>query len=54
VLIAAISDSAYALAASTVAPRLQSSGNLGRIGAWMGASTYVGLGVATALLRRQG
>jgi len=50
VLIAAISDSAYALGASVMAPRLAGSKRLGRVGAWLGAGTYVGLGVATALV----
>ena len=53
VLIAAISDSAYALAAGSIAPRLTKSRNLGRIGAWFGGGTYVGLGIATALLGKR-
>jgi threonine/homoserine/homoserine lactone efflux protein len=49
VLIAAVSDSAYALAAGAMAPRLSSSGRTRRVGAWVAGATYVGLGVLTAL-----
>jgi threonine/homoserine/homoserine lactone efflux protein len=50
VLIAAVSDSAYALAASAIARWLMSRKQLGRLGAWLGGITYIGLGVATAFL----
>jgi len=50
VLIAAVSDSGYALAASAIAGWLTSRRRLSQLGAWLGGITYVGLGVATALL----
>ena len=50
VLIAAVSDSGYALAASAIARLLANRKGLGRFGAWLGGTTYIGLGVATALL----
>jgi threonine/homoserine/homoserine lactone efflux protein len=50
VLIAAGSDSGYALAASTIARWLKGRSQLGRLGAWLGGGTYIGLGIATALI----
>jgi len=50
VLIAAVSDSCYALAASAIAGWLTSRKGLGRFGAWFGGGTYIGLGIATALI----
>jgi threonine/homoserine/homoserine lactone efflux protein len=50
VMIAAISDSGYALAASAIARWLTSRRRLGRLGAWLGGGTYIGLGIATALI----
>ncbi len=50
VLIAAISDSAYAFAASAIARWLTSRSRLGRVGAWLGGGTYIGLGIAAALI----
>lgn len=50
VLIAAVSDSCYALAASAIARWLTSRSQLGRLGAWLGGCTYVGLGIATAFI----
>lgn len=49
VLIAAVSDSGYVLAASAIARWLTGRKRLGQLGAWLGGVTYVGLGVATAL-----
>lgn len=48
VAIAAISDTAYALLAGSVAPRLRGAG-VGRWGRWLSGGTYIGLGVLTAL-----
>jgi threonine/homoserine/homoserine lactone efflux protein len=50
VLIAAVSDSIYALAASAIARWLTRRSQLGRLGAWLGGVTYIGLGIATALI----
>jgi threonine/homoserine/homoserine lactone efflux protein len=50
VLIAAVSDSVYALAASAIARSLTGTKRLGRIGAVLGGATYMALGVATALV----
>ena len=50
VLIAAVSDSCYALAASAIAGWLTGRKGLGRFGAWFGGGTYIGLGIATALM----
>lgn len=50
VLIAAVSDSGYALAASAIARWLAGRKQLGRLGAWLGGLTYIALGVATALI----
>jgi threonine/homoserine/homoserine lactone efflux protein len=50
VMIAAVSDSAYAVAASAIARWLETRKRLGRVGAWVGGCTYIGLGVATALM----
>lgn len=50
VLIAAVSDSCYALAASAIARWLASRSQLGRVGAWLGGGTYIALGIATALI----
>lgn len=49
VLIAASTDSIYALACSAVAPRLVRSPGGGRAGRWLSASAYFGLGVFTAV-----
>jgi threonine/homoserine/homoserine lactone efflux protein len=48
VAIAAVTDSAYALAAGSVAPALRSS-SIHRIGRRLGGSMFIGLGVFTAL-----
>jgi threonine/homoserine/homoserine lactone efflux protein len=48
VTIAALTDSAYALAAGVVAPVLRSSG-IGRTGRLLGGCMFIGLGVFTAL-----
>ncbi len=48
VAIAAVTDSAYALAAGAVAPTMSSSG-VGRIGRCLGGGVFIGLGVFTAL-----
>ena len=48
VAIAAVTDSAYVLAAGAVAPALRSSG-LSRIGQRLGGGVFIGLGVYTAL-----
>lgn len=48
VAIAAVTDSAYVLAAGAVAPALRSSG-LRRIGQRLGGGVFIGLGVYTAL-----
>lgn len=48
VAIAAASDTAYALLAGAVAPRLRGAG-VGRWGRWFSGATYIGLGVLTAL-----
>jgi threonine/homoserine/homoserine lactone efflux protein len=50
VLIAVVSDSGYALAASAIARWLARRGRLDRLGAWFGGGTYIGLGIATALI----
>jgi len=44
-----LSDSAYALAAGTVADRLRGSRGIARFERWFGGSVLVGLGVAAAL-----
>jgi threonine/homoserine/homoserine lactone efflux protein len=49
VAIAALSDSAYALAAGAVAPTLTGARNVRRVGRWLGGSTFIGLGIFTAL-----
>src|SRR5262245_34754341 len=54
VLIAAVSDSGYALAASAIARWLTGSRRLGRVGAILGGATDIALGVATALLGERG
>ncbi|MGC3982955.1 MAG: LysE family translocator [Steroidobacteraceae bacterium] len=48
VAIAAITDSAYALLAGTVAPVLRSNGAF-RLGKCLGGSVFIGLGIFTAL-----
>lgn len=48
VAIAGITDSAYAMAASAVAPRLRGSG-VRRLGRRLGGGVFIGLGVFTAL-----
>jgi threonine/homoserine/homoserine lactone efflux protein len=47
--IAAITDTAYALAASTVAPVLARAGRLRAMGRYLSGGTFIGLGVLTAL-----
>jgi threonine/homoserine/homoserine lactone efflux protein len=48
--IAALTDSAYALLASWFSPRLKRSGpNAGRWGKFALGSTFIGMGVMTAL-----
>lgn len=49
VAIAAITDSAYALAASVVAPAFARARGTHRIGRWLGGGTFIGLGIFTAL-----
>jgi threonine/homoserine/homoserine lactone efflux protein len=49
VLIAAISDCIYALAAGAVAPRLQKAGWLGRAGRYASGGAFIGLGLLTAI-----
>jgi hypothetical protein len=49
VLIAGVSDSAYALLASAVTSRLGHSDGFRRAGVWLGAAIYIGLGIITAL-----
>jgi threonine/homoserine/homoserine lactone efflux protein len=49
VLIAAVSDSAYALLASAVTSKLGHSEGFRRAGVWLGAAIYIGLGIVTAL-----
>jgi threonine/homoserine/homoserine lactone efflux protein len=53
VVIAAITDSAYALAAGVVAPALHGS-RAGRLGRRLGGGVFVGLGVFTALTGSRG
>lgn len=53
VTIAAVTDSAYALAAGAVAPAMR-SGRVRRIGRYLGGSTFVGLGVFAALAGSRG
>ncbi|MBL8399426.1 MAG: LysE family translocator [Candidatus Accumulibacter sp.] len=48
VAIAAVTDSAYALAAGIVAPSLRGSATR-RVGRWLGGGVFVGLGVFTAI-----
>lgn len=48
VAIAAVTDSAYALAAGTVAPVLRGQG-MGRLGRRLGGGVFIALGVVTAL-----
>jgi threonine/homoserine/homoserine lactone efflux protein len=50
VAIAAVSDTAYALLAGAIAPRL--AGRVPRWGRWLSAGAYIGLGVLTALAER--
>ena len=45
-----LSDSAYALAAGTVADRLRGSRGIARFERWFGGSILIGLGVAAALV----
>ena len=47
VIIAAVTDSAYALAAGVVAPRLRNA-RLQRHGQWLGGSMFVALGLFAA------
>lgn len=49
VLIAAFTDSLYALAAGTAAPMLRNTGGLRVLGRYLSASVFIGLGVFTAL-----
>src|SRR5690606_22320500 len=52
--IAAITDSAYALAASAVAPRLTRSHGLGTASRLLTGGAFIGLGVFTALSGNRG
>lgn len=54
VMIAAVSDTGYVLAASAVGRWLVGRRRLGRLGAWFGGGTYIGLGVITALAGGRG
>lgn len=49
VAIATVTDSAYALAAGTVAPALTRAHNVRRLGRYAGGGTFIGLGIFTAL-----
>ncbi len=53
VAIAAVTDSAYALAAGTIAPALH-AGKIRRIGRYLGGGVFVGLGVFAALAGSRG
>lgn len=48
VLIAAVTDAAYVLAASLVAPRLKQAGSTARFSRYVSAGAFIGLGVFTA------
>jgi threonine/homoserine/homoserine lactone efflux protein len=48
-LLGCLSDSAYALAAGTVADRLRGSERLARVQRWFGGSVLVGLGILAAV-----
>lgn len=50
VLIAAITDSAYALTAGSIAARLLRTGRWRRLGRYLSGSVFIGLGVFTALV----
>jgi threonine/homoserine/homoserine lactone efflux protein len=54
VLVAALSDTAYALAAGSVAPALQRVGGLRRAGRWLTGAAFIGLGLLTALTGNRG
>jgi threonine/homoserine/homoserine lactone efflux protein len=54
VLIAAICDTAYALAAGSVAPALKRVGGLRKAGRWLTGGAFIGLGVLTALTSSKG
>ncbi|HEY0856029.1 MAG TPA: LysE family translocator [Albitalea sp.] len=54
VLIAALTDSAYALGASLIAPTLSRARGLGAIGRYLTATAFVGLGVFTAVTGSRG
>jgi threonine/homoserine/homoserine lactone efflux protein len=49
VVIAAVTDSAYALAAGSVAPTLARAHGVRRFSRWLGGSAFVGLGIFAAL-----
>ena len=49
VAIAAVTDSAYALAAGAVAPVLARARGTRRIGCWLGGGAFIGLGIFTAV-----
>lgn len=49
VAIAAVTDSAYALAAGAAAPALTRARGARRIGCWLGGGAFIGLGIFTAL-----
>lgn len=54
VAIAALSDTAYALAAGWIAPRLKGRGGLRRAGRWLTGGAFIALGVLAALASRRG
>ncbi|MFZ2160670.1 MAG: LysE family translocator [Sideroxyarcus sp.] len=53
VLIAAVTDSAYALVAGSIAPTMH-NGRVRRIGRYLGSSVFVGLGIFVALAGSRG
>jgi len=53
VVIAALSDTAYALAAGWISPRLSRLGPLRRAGRWLTGGAFIGLGVLAALTGRR-
>ena len=49
VVIAAVSDTAYAVAASAIGPALRSAGRFRSLGRYLTGASFIGLGVLTAL-----